>query len=355
MPVGPWRRFFFFSGYLPGVARRWLDCGMLELERWGVDKPIPLVIFAHMAATSADALCEGCQRARDGAYAGAKGMADVRTWYKLYRRHRRVMEVASENAFGLEVAGESTGTAVEMAAKIMLLGRIGLAEAGTECAKLGPAEQAEALKEGMGEVGRMYRSHLEEIQVEIREQAGGSRRVESLLEIPEVVFFLRVGLPCWLEYGMPVARLLREARSKPESEAAEKLLRLDKAALEDSRIRGRYCRAAADGRTGVVERLNAALAGGPLRPVSRRKIKVALGSLVWKVFAQLDEKVKGAMDGLGITGWKGIRLTVPEVRSLFDAVARDYRGELRDMDLPESDEALYMAVRREVGFWPNLP
>ena len=49
------------------------------------------------------------------------------------------------------------------------------------------------------------------------------------------------------------------------------------------------------------------------------------------------------------------RLTAPEVRRLFDAWAKDTRGYLCDADLPESDEAYYKALRRDLDFWGCLP
>jgi hypothetical protein len=47
----------------------------------------------------------------------------------------------------------------------------------------------------------------------------------------------------------------------------------------------------------------------------------------------------------------GQRLTEPEIRSLFDAIARDEgKGEI-DTDLPESPEAFSRAIHREIPFW----
>ena len=47
----------------------------------------------------------------------------------------------------------------------------------------------------------------------------------------------------------------------------------------------------------------------------------------------------------------GHKLNEPEIRSLFDAVARDTgKGEI-DTEIPESPEAFAKAIQRERTFW----
>ena len=150
--------------------------------------------------------------------------------------------------------------------------------------------------------------------------------------------------------------LLKQAR-EGELEALEKVLRLDKMALEDPDIRSRYYEVVNGGNAARAKRVNDALAGQPLRKLTRRKVKVALAALIQKYSGLVNDGLKDVEGELGAASdlFRMKPLTAPDLRALFDAVAKDTKGLARDIDLPEGDHAFYMAITRELNFWQILP
>lgn len=335
------------------VARALCNRVMLALEKWAEGKPPLWVMVAHQIAIGAEACYEACVLARSRGPVGGAAMPGVDQWYRLFRRHRRVMAVAlkallpdgPERALSEELGGVAQGIGAMRGVKPE--------EMRAEMEKTLQGDREKLLREVQAYGEGLYRLHLESIRREIAEGKEGSIPEIKPEAVPEVLFFLRVTFPCWIAYGRPVGRLLREARSGQNLQAVEDLLRLDKAAIEDPRVRQYFHAAVNEGRPGVVQRLNTALAGEPLRRLTLPKVKVSLAALVYRIFADADSMLRAAGRAMGMAGMN-MKLTAPEVRRLFDAVARDYKGELRDEDLPAVDHTFYMALKRELPFWPGL-
>jgi hypothetical protein len=158
--------------------------------------------------------------------------------------------------------------------------------------------------------------------------------VDELLTLPEVLFLVKVSIPCWLQYGQVATRLMRDARLG-KLEALERLLRIDKAVIHDRKIWVHWeCERRRGGER--FKRLNAALAGKPTRRLSAGRVKVCLAAFL-KVTAERS----------------GCRLTYPELDRLFEAAARD-KGATRDMDLQEDPAAFKKAVQRDLKLWKFL-
>jgi len=132
-------------------------------------------------------------------------------------------------------------------------------------------------------------------------------------------------------------------------DALEKVLWLDKGALEDRKIAGYWRQAGLDREGARYKRLFKALHDQPKRRMDARKVKVCLAALLLKVSAWWEAKSSVLLPG---SAYKC--LTVPQIRDLFDAVAKDAGRGLIDTDLPESQEALYMDIYRGRDFW-QLP
>ena len=125
---------------------------------------------------------------------------------------------------------------------------------------------------------------------------------------------------------------MREAR-KGDIEALDNILRLDSSSIFDRKISQKvhYFRAHDKKKFDII---TAAFSGQPQRKISVQKVKVLMASLISHISSDFEEK-----------------LTEPDIRTLFDAIARDQGLGDIDTDLPESPHAFYMAIKRELPFW----
>ena len=88
--------------------------------------------------------------------------------------------------------------------------------AGKEWLGLGEEERRDALgpmpegflgviRDAEAATKELHEAHIERLRAEMRtgdpEPAGGRARLVDAVSKPEVRFFLRVWIPCWLEYG----------------------------------------------------------------------------------------------------------------------------------------------------------
>jgi hypothetical protein len=332
---------------------------MLELEKWGQRRTFLLVIVAHQIASSAEECYEACMMVRDKKR--VKKLVEFppgQEWYRLYKQHRRVMTVVKAKMFGGMRSEKYLAELEELREDAQRLSCMSKREIKAEFRDVTAMDLVRELNTSAKNIRRLYREHLETIKKEIKGEYVRGGNPGEVLKCPEVLFFLRVAVPCWLEYGKPVQKLLREAR-QGDLDAMVDLLRLDKGAIEDRMIRQHYLDAANKGKSAIVERLTNAMAGGPLGGLTAQKVKVLLGALVYKLAKRMHGPVAEVFQKLKAVGIRyrerPRRTTAPDVRKLFNAVAKDYRKEDRDVDLRElSDHGFYTALIRELDFWPEL-
>jgi hypothetical protein len=160
----------------------------------------------------------------------------------------------------------------------------------------------------------------------------------SAFERIEVRFFFRIWMPCVLVYGESPVKLLQSVgRGGPhEWDNVEKLVALDPLIVQHRRF-GRLLNCVdANQRQERAGLLGECLGKAFPRP-SKRQVKAMLAAYMSRVSEVL-----------------GQRFTEPEIRALFDAIAKDRGHGLRDTDLPESPEAFAKSIQRYRPFW-QLP
>jgi len=150
------------------------------------------------------------------------------------------------------------------------------------------------------------------------------------LQKPEMLFFTKVFTPCFVIYGELPGFLMRKARLG-DIVALDKLLRIDKTAINDPIIGEQFHLASLDKDKTKFQTMVRALEGSMQGKASSQKVKSIIAGFI-SVFSES----------------LGHRLNSTDIRELFNAVAVD-RGydELIDHDLPDSDEALSQAILRE--------
>lgn len=155
---------------------------------------------------------------------------------------------------------------------------------------------------------------------------------------PEIIFGLAVLLPCWLIYRQYPVTMLRRAR-QGHIDDIERLLKLDPTALIDKKISAHFHNACFKTNQYNYQRIVKALGSLPKAKLTLSKMKMNIAGLI----SAQSERL-------------GQRLKEPEIRSLFDAIAKDTGIGDIDTDIPDSPEAFSQAILRERKFWfPVLP
>lgn len=147
-----------------------------------------------------------------------------------------------------------------------------------------------------------------------------------------LLFLLRVWLPCYFLYGTTPPRLLRSAQ-QGNDKALDRLLRLDKSAIFDPKIACQFHQAAGQ-QSRQFDRLIDALKRPPKGTIQKRKVKASIAAFICFIFESCGHK-----------------LEEPEIRALFDAVAKDQGLGDIDTDIPDGSEAFSRAIRRELPSW----
>lgn len=156
---------------------------------------------------------------------------------------------------------------------------------------------------------------------------------EKLNSIPEMAFLTTVLVPCWFEYREFAAPLFRRAR-QGEMEALEKILWLDKNAIHDPRIAKELHLASQKPDGARYRRIMRALENPPKTKLSPVKVKIWMSGLILLLSEGFAHK-----------------LSTPEIRRLFDALAYDLHGKYYDDDITLEEDAFRKAVTREKDFW----
>jgi hypothetical protein len=267
-------------------------------------------------------------------------------WVRYYRRRRHLEAFIIDSWF----------PAQEGSPKASAIWRT-ISRESYRLSKLGVEQRKAAISAALGdtsddEVKKVWEESAAMWQAVIGDQEESTRReymedwdldedakLATLVPSPEVQFLMRVVIPCWLLHGEEPGRLFHRARTG-DLDALEKLLRLDKAVICDPMIANEFHQAATSSKQRArFRRLAAAYSKFPRKPTARRT-KVALASLVSK-FAQAI----------------GVKLTAPELQSLFDAAAiATSRGkQRRDLDLNGEPETFSREVRMDRKRWKILP
>jgi len=173
----------------------------------------------------------------------------------------------------------------------------------------------------------------EEIKIEYKDEEE-KKRIKENLTSPEMLFFLNVWAPCLMLYGEYPPTLLRSARHG-DIDAIEKLARLDKTIISDSRIMKLYHQASRDKNRETFNRITKALDSVPRMKAGRRKIKFYLAGLISNISIGLGQKMPAS-----------------DINLLYDAIARDRGIDNIDTDFIDlNPEAFEKGIQRARKMW----
>lgn len=333
---------------------------VVDLEKWGESLPPVLAMLARQGALTAEDCYETCRMARSGKRIDGKDMPlPVEQWQSLYQDENRLMRAVGFHVFGDDEAAAGLAAMAGAEGDLRQWTQKGEAERVSDVGEVLKALGINDLQ-SLREFGKDFNAGMQEMSVQFLRESVAPKQtlpedIQERLGSSEVLFFFRVWFPCWLEYGIKLPVLVERAKGG-DLHALRDLLRLDKTALEIPEVRRHYL--SYSDRKGVFRTLNHALGGQPLRKLTRRKVKVALAAFLYKTFQAWDAKTELLNRQCAERGWRIVHpkcnVTAPMIQDLFDAAAR-YQGKgLRDPDLPRTPHSFYIALTREMAFWPDI-
>ncbi|GFE58201.1 hypothetical protein [Geobacter sp. AOG1] len=153
-------------------------------------------------------------------------------------------------------------------------------------------------------------------------------------------FYFLVYSPCHLFYGISSTVLYRNALNR-DIDAIEKLLKLDPLIIHDPEIGFQIQSIRLYGKTNDYERILAAITKQPkinykMITDERRSIKSDHGAQIYILAKTLRYP-----------------LQVPQIRGLFDALARDYEGTLDDTDI-KKPEGFDKTIKTKAATWQKI-
>jgi hypothetical protein len=336
--------------------------GTRHLETWARGRPPLLAMFAYQVATSAEACFQMCLMARRSE--AINGQSEIKPILLHYKNQRRTVNAALETLFPQV---EQSGNGLS---EIKALGRFASGDRLRKSISLRKFEDmsaidlVKAINDGKRTAEEIYQKQLNVLRREMAHDTPIPLDAANRLSTPEVRTFCRIFVPCWFEHGRSFHTLLKEATTgnlegSAQIQALEDVLRLDKLALEHPDIRRLYFLARAPGNLPRRKRIESAEAGGPLRRLTLRKMKLMLGALVSRVFAEAERARNELGKLLALKGIKldakRIRLNAPEVRRLFNAVTHDRDDRINDPDLEGlTAHSYYVLMGEELDFWSDL-
>nr|WP_287410686.1 hypothetical protein [Pseudodesulfovibrio sp.] len=228
---------------------------------------------------------------------------DLLKWLKYYRSHRKVLDTSLDNIF-LVLPDLSDKLEIENGQIVTSLNN-------------------DNISESEHPVGILISEIL---------FSGNYPKPENLNLSDEGFFSFRIFLPCWLHYFETPTGLYRKARLG-DLDALDKLLRIDKRVVGDTKISRHIARHGGNPTNSEFKRLIKALEGAP-RKLSVTKVKTFLAAFLY-----------------GLSKHLGSPLTYPQVQDLFDQSAKERGLGLTDPDLEMAPHSFEKAVRRNLTFW----
>ena len=154
---------------------------------------------------------------------------------------------------------------------------------------------------------------------------------------PELIFFIRVLVPCFTLYGIYPVDLLRQAQNG-DDDALEKIIRLDKSIIFEPKISEIIHQAQALKKQERMTMIKKAFISKPKVTMNMKTIKCHLGGLISYLSMTINQKIIAA-----------------DIMRLYDSLASDMGIDKVDHDLYKmSPQVFEKAIQRSRSMWHIL-
>lgn len=236
---------------------------------------------------------------------------------------------------------------------------------------------------GLPEVTPQYavqtRKYLHHLLAEIRKEISQPpAQLVKKFHQPEFLFLVEIALPSWFCFQETVDDLLDKIKRAPEQNfyTLQKLLRLNKGFLSNPLVNRVYC-GLTESQSKLIHR--AIETGIPDKKRTARDIQYTIIALIMEMHAQFTQMLTASYQrevkqttrlkktaktarkqkivteqlsamGKTYTEIKGVALTFPAIRNLFDLVNREQSG---NNDLPPTEKGFANSIKRHKKFWAH--
>jgi hypothetical protein len=216
---------------------------MKHFEKWAKDKSFLLKIASLVIVGIEEEILGFMQGVKaEKRIEGYIPLPDADEWLNLYRKHRKIHEGVADALRQVDdVAAKTVDFYEQLLSGFHHLRQFKNQEVKKMMEELKPNEKkkiSDYLQNKFQELQNYITENIvledETLKEEYDEEE--KKRIRLLFHNPEMLFFIRVWAPCLFLYGDYPIRLLRKARQGDE-DALDKLLRLDRTVIYDSRVK----------------------------------------------------------------------------------------------------------------------
>lgn len=317
---------------------------MKHFNEWANNKSLLLAIASLVIAGSVEYCLELLEMFKVGKrIEGETKLPSIQEWLSLYRNHRRVYYGVTDEFRSLN---DTTAKALDIYELMMggfnQIKGMTPEEINREIQKLTQEKQQEIINTAITYTGVIQEFIAINVigndsKKENEPDNDTKKRVRAIQAKPEMIYFLRVFLPCWLFYGDYPVNILRKARHGDE-DAIEKLYRLDDSIIHDPKIMEIHHQAKVSKKQSMRYCFKTATGKTPKMKLDLKKIKYNLAGLISIISIVMGQK-----------------LTAKEIDDLFNVIARDKGDEAYDPDHIINDESFEKAIQRAKTFWQTIP
>lgn len=307
-----------------------------HIERWLEGRSFLIALLAPLATASLNDFSHAfsqlkARRLGDHQYP----LPHLPAWFRLYRSHRKT-ETFIKGMFSEFLASGSEY--VELAENIMVDLRHRKRGKVDPRQPLPSSEEISAANEYIQKILADFSQDLDrDFSAETLDPAEREafKRFNKGKELV-ASFFMLVQVPCWLLFQTSPTELYRQARLG-NLDALDKLLRLDPLMLHDPMIGKQLLKVRYEGKSSTYRSLLESPLKSPGK-FSQKSLKAGMAGFLSALAAALGQP-----------------LTEPEIKRLFDAVAKDRTKDPHAIDesIPDTPESFAKAIRRKRQPWVN--
>lgn len=303
---------------------------MRHINDWCKDKPLPVQLAAKTYIPQIGGLVRVINEMRKGAICNSLPKPDADLWRNMYRRKKML------NAFQLVLDSLQVELPINQTINDARNESLRLTQGQSNIEQINLQEKGlDALITGspvMLNVFALFQGFINQSLIERMPSASKQSDMELTPELSCILqFFCKVLIPCGFIYGEQPSRLLYRARNG-NLDALDALLRLDKTIISEPRIAGHWNAIMMSVNRPLIKRMQAAFIGDIRPALSPKKVKMISAAYVM-IAAEMCN----------------YRLVTEELVDLFNAIARDFEGKPADYEIPDNEQAVYKAVKREVA------
>lgn len=313
---------------------------MKYFDKWAENKS-PLLRFACLTlASSAEDCYSIIQMAKSGEpIENILYLPPINRWLNLYRNHRRLYKGVTG---AIRELGKEMSAVVDFYELIIdnfnQVKKMTYEEKQSAVEKLSPKEYEKIVNdvrkiEKELELLILEFNKNDNILIEARDEKEEKKKARKFIHTPEITFYFKVWLPCFLIHGEYPQNLLMKARHR-DDEAIQKLLQIDKSVIDDPKIKEIFHQSAVASQKSKYALMIKAIQEGPKKRVDIKTVKYTLAGLISLISIALKQEIKPE-----------------EISELFNAIACDSKKDVSGDDDITVGETFRKAVERNRTFW----